>query len=54
MEDILKRTMVQLQINTFVNDKFTQALNNVYTVDANVEDIIEILLEAAEKIKKLE
>jgi hypothetical protein len=47
------RTMIQLRVSTFVDHKFRQALNSVYVDEVDVEKVIDILLEAQEKIKEL-
>ncbi len=49
---IQDRVMVQIRVNCF-NHKYKQALNNIYIEKENLNDTVEILLDAQKKIKNL-
>jgi hypothetical protein len=51
--DIDSKTMIQLRIQTFVDGKFRQAINNVYIPSERKQDAIKILLDTAQKLKQL-
>jgi len=48
-----KQAMVQLRIQTFVDGKFRQAVNNIFIPSHRKKEAIKILLDAAYKLKKL-
>ena len=52
-KDIQNRIMVQLRVNAFVKGRFRQALDSIYVGSANVNKVLEILLEAERKIRKV-
>jgi hypothetical protein len=50
---IQDRVMIQLRLNAFIRGKFRQALNSIYVGSSDVSEVIEILMEAEQKIRNL-